>query len=85
MNASPAPVHGFASRCATTPCARMTLPVGTWVVPGRQELALVAAIMLEPQSDDGFTTWNFLDPQLTVGGAHPVRRALAPIPLPAAR
>ena len=65
--------------------ARMTLPVGTWVVPGRQELALVAAIMLEPQSDDGFTTWNFLDPQLTVGGAHPVRRSLAPIPLPAAR
>ena len=27
--------------------------------------AIVAAIMLEPQSDDGLTTWNAFDPQLT--------------------
>jgi len=59
--------------------ARVTLPRGTWVVSGRQSLALVAAIMLEPQSDDGLTTWNFLDAFLTVGAAHPVRRALEPI------
>ena len=59
--------------------ARLTLPRGSWVVSGRQALALVAAIMLEPQSDDGLTTWNFLDARLTVGGSHPVRRALDPI------
>ncbi len=58
---------------------RLTLARGTWVVSGRQALALVAAIMLEPQSDDGLTTWNFFDARLTVGGAHPVRRALEPI------
>ena len=58
---------------------RLTLPRGTWVVSGRQALALVAAIMLEPQSDDGLTTWNFLDARLSVGSAHPVRRALDPI------
>jgi hypothetical protein len=59
--------------------ARLTLPRGTWLVSGRQALALVAAIMLEPQSDDGLTTWNFLDARLTVGAPHPVRRALDPV------
>lgn len=57
----------------------LTLARGTWVVSGRQALALVAAIMLEPQSDDGLTTWNFLDARLTLGSTHPVRRALDPI------
>ncbi len=58
---------------------RLSLPAGTWTVSGRQALALVAAMMLEPQSDDGLTTWNFLDAQLSVGAAHPVRRALDPV------
>lgn len=61
------------------------LAAGTYVVPARQALALVAAIMLEPQSDDGFTTWNVLDEFLAVGSTHPVRRAMAPIGEPAAR
>ena len=59
--------------------ARLAVPRGAWIVSGRQALALVAAIMLEPQSDDGLTTWNVLDARLTVGGSHPVRRALDPI------
>lgn len=59
---------------------RATAARGSWIVSGRQALALVAAMMLEPQSDDGLTTWNFLDAQLAVGAAHPVRRALDPIP-----
>lgn len=58
---------------------RITAPRGSWVISGKQAMALVAAMMLEPQSDDGLTTWNFLDDRLTVGGAHPVRRALDPI------
>ena len=67
----------------------MSLPVGTWVIAGKQPLALVVAIMLEPQSDDGLTTWNAFDDQLAVGSTHPVRRARAPIvtthPAPPAR
>jgi hypothetical protein len=58
----------------------LNLPAGSWVIPARQSLALVAAIMLEPLSDDGLTTWNAFDASLAVGGAHPVRRALAPVP-----
>jgi hypothetical protein len=59
---------------------RLSLPAGTWIVSGRQALALVAAMMLEPQSDDGLSTWNFFDDRLTIGRAHPVRRALDLIP-----
>jgi hypothetical protein len=62
--------------------AALDLPAGTWVIPARQPLALLALILLEPQSDDGLTTWNAFDDALAVGGTHPVRRARAPIPLP---
>ncbi len=56
------------------------LTPGSYVIPARQPLALVAAIMLEPQSDDGLTTWNGFDQWLAVGRSHPVRRVLVPIP-----
>src|SRR5690606_27417267 len=36
----------------------LALGVGTWVIAGDQSLALLAAVLLEPQSDDGLTTWN---------------------------
>ena len=58
---------------------RLTAPRGSWIVSGKQAMALVAAMMLEPQSDDGLTTWNFFDDKLSVGGMHPVRRALEPV------
>lgn len=57
---------------------RLTAPRGAWMISGRQAMALVAAMMLEPQSDDGLTTWNVFDDTLAVGAMHPVRRALAP-------
>lgn len=59
--------------------ARIAAARGAYVVPARQALALVAAILLEPESDDGLTTWNVLDDRLAVGRPHPVRRALAPV------
>jgi hypothetical protein len=36
-------------------------PTGTIVVRTDQPLANVAAYLLEPQSNDGLLTWNFLD------------------------
>ncbi len=36
-------------------------PAGTLVVRTSQPLANLAAYLLEPQSNDGLTTWNFLD------------------------
>jgi hypothetical protein len=61
----------------------LSLPAGTLIVPADQPLVLLAAILLEPESDDGLTTWNFLDTGLAVGRTHPVRRLLAPVRLPA--
>ncbi|MEX2181463.1 MAG: M14 family metallopeptidase [Gemmatimonadaceae bacterium] len=59
--------------------ATLELPAGTIVVSARQASAVLAAILLEPESDDGFTTWNVFDDALAVGAAHPVRRALQPV------
>jgi hypothetical protein len=58
----------------------LELPRGAIVIPSQQPLALLAAILLEPESDDGLTTWNFLDAALTLGAPHPVQRLLAPLP-----
>jgi hypothetical protein len=44
-----------------------TIPEGTLVVRLAQPLGLLAAYLLEPESDDGLTNWNFLDSWLAVG------------------
>jgi len=59
---------------------RLAATRGAYVVPGRQAMAILAAILLEPESDDGLTTWNVLDDRIAVGQPHPVRRALVPVP-----
>ncbi len=54
--------------------ARM-LPSASWRwVPAAQRQLLVAAQLLEPESNDGATTWNFFDDRLLMGKYHPVMR-----------
>ncbi len=53
-------------------------PDWRWVPAGQRQL-LVAAQLLEPQSDDGATTWNFFDDRLNMGKYHPVMRVLTSI------
>lgn len=36
----------------------ITLPAGTVYVPAAQRLGVLATILLEPESDDGFVTWD---------------------------
>jgi hypothetical protein len=57
---------------------KVTLPAGTKVVRLAQPLGLLAAYLLEPESDDGLTNWNFLDPWLEVGKPAPVRKIMTP-------
>jgi len=45
-------------------------------VPATQRQLLVAAQLLEPQSNDGATTWNLFDERLRMGKYHPVLRLL---------
>ncbi len=50
---------------------------GTFWVSGRQRMARIAALLLEPESDDGLVNWNALDDRLVTGQPFPVRSASA--------
>ncbi len=54
--------------------ARMLPSTGFRWVPAAQSQLLVAAQLLEPQSNDGATTWNLFDDRLLMGKYHPVMR-----------
>ena len=51
-----------------------SLATGGYVIATNQRFGLLAAFVLEPASEDGYTTWNFFDRALRVRGSHPVRR-----------
>ncbi|MGH7605373.1 MAG: M14 family metallopeptidase [Gemmatimonadaceae bacterium] len=54
--------------------AMQALPAKSFIVSTAQPRGALAVYLLEPESDDGLTTWNFFDPQLQKGGKYPVRR-----------
>jgi hypothetical protein len=54
----------------------VSAPAGSLVVRTNQPLGALAFYLLEPESDDGVTTWNLLEPALTSGAAHPVLKRL---------
>jgi hypothetical protein len=47
---------------------------GTFLVRTDQPLGTLAAYMLEPASEDGVVTWNFLDRELKAGSPYPITR-----------
>jgi Zinc carboxypeptidase len=55
---------------------KTALPAGTRIVRLAQPLGLLGAYLLEPESDDGLTNWNFMDPWLEVGKPAPVRKIM---------
>jgi hypothetical protein len=50
------------------------LPARSFIVSTAQPLGALAVYLLEPESDDGFTTWNVFDDDLRKGGRFPVTR-----------
>lgn len=50
------------------------VPAGTAVVLTAQRLGTLAVYLLEPEADDGLTTWNFFDRGLAAGSEFPVLR-----------
>jgi hypothetical protein len=54
---------------------RRDLPAGTVRVRLDQPLARLAFYLLEPRSNDGFLTWNFLDDVLKEGRPYPILRS----------
>jgi hypothetical protein len=57
---------------------RRTIPAGSYFVPAAQPQGVVAFYLLEPESDDGLTTWNVFDAELARGGEYPVLRLPGP-------
>jgi hypothetical protein len=62
--------------------ATYTVEPGAYIVRAAQPLGILALYLLEPQSDDGLVTWNFLDQWLRPGGNYPVGRLTDRITVP---
>jgi hypothetical protein len=56
--------HIFTSLTGEWKEEEMTLGAGTYIVRTAQPLGMLAAYLLEPESDDGLTTWNYFDRRL---------------------
>lgn len=52
---------------------------GWYLVSTDQPLGLLAAYLLEPASEDGVATWNFLDGAVQAGGKSPILRSRQPV------
>lgn len=59
----------------------VTLPQGTILIRTQQRLGRLAAYLLEPQCEDGLTTWNYFDPWLQQESVFPIARIESPITL----
>lgn len=57
-----------------TAIAADSASLASFVVPTNQRFGLLAALLLEPASEDGYTTWNFFDRGVQARAPHPVRR-----------
>jgi Zinc carboxypeptidase len=55
---------------------------GWYYVSTDQRLGVFAAYLLEPASEDGYATWNYLDRDLRRGAKAPVLRVRAPLQVP---
>jgi len=60
---------------------RVEFPAGSYVVRVSPPLSSLIFYLLEPESDDGFTTWNFLDGLLEKGKPHPVYKVMKDVRL----
>jgi hypothetical protein len=58
----------------------LTARAGSWFVSTDQRLGVLAAYLLEPESEDGVVAWNFLDRDLRPRATYPVRRVHRPVP-----
>ncbi|MDP3716662.1 MAG: M14 family metallopeptidase [Acidobacteriota bacterium] len=56
--------------------AQLTVDPGALFVPADQPLARLAFYLLEPESDDGFVTWNVIEDGLAAGEAYPIYRVM---------
>jgi hypothetical protein len=56
--------------------AKLSAQEGALFVPGAQPLARLAFYLLEPESDDGLVSWNFIQDGLGPGVTYPIYRVV---------
>jgi hypothetical protein len=52
------------------------VPAGSLLIRTKQPLGRLVFYLLEPESDDGLTTWNFLDEAFKPGSTHPIMKSV---------
>ena len=60
---------------------KKNISAGSLIVRTNQDLGRLIMLLLEPESQDGLVTWNFLDKHLELGKPYPIVRLPKPIPL----
>jgi dipeptidyl aminopeptidase/acylaminoacyl peptidase len=73
--------HRLRSAAATRRREPRRIEAGSFVVRTAQPLGDLVVYLLEPESDDGLLTWNFLDHLVRSGSDYPVLRIPAAAPL----
>jgi hypothetical protein len=58
----------------THEAAKLSAAEGALFIPANQPLARLAFYLLEPESDDGFVTWNLIEAGLSPGATYPIYR-----------
>ena len=80
IDSSPFPVNGHrTSLLAGRWLAARTLATrpGDLVIPGPQPLGPLVSVLLEPESDDGFFSWNVFSEVLAINNLAPISRVVA--------
>lgn len=68
--------HVLVNAEVTTSVRTIDVPLGSKVVYTEQPLGNLASVLLEPESEDGLTTWNFFDAWMKEGETFPVYRLM---------
>jgi hypothetical protein len=74
--------HNEVSLVGTFDTEQTELPAGTYLVRTAQPLGRLAAYLLEPESDDSLSSWNYLDDYLAPGKVYPIRKIMKPVTAP---
>lgn len=68
--------HVLVNATTTTATRTMTFAKGSYFVPTAQPLGRLAVYMLEPECEDGLTTWNYFDAWMNPGVEFPAARLM---------
>ena len=61
---------------------KSNVSTGDYLVSTAQPLGILIFHLLEPESEDGLATWNFLDPKIQLHKNYPILKILEPLDCP---